>query len=132
MKIPLSKLEPWSPLMRHCWIGLDSPVTREEIRLAVSTDDLRCEPVPVYDWSKPPIPRIEHVRRVAYFVVYATQEPIELDVGVPELGWYPSWIIEDGNHRLAAAFFRGDKEINASVSGSIAHAKELLGIEISC
>ncbi|KSQ21817.1 hypothetical protein APB26_32740 [Pseudomonas aeruginosa] len=57
-------------------------------------------------------------------------DPIAIDVGVPVLGyWGPSWMITDGNHRLAAAIYRGDTTISALVDGQMDHAFELFGVD---
>lgn len=72
----------------------------------------------------------DHDGRIAYLVVHAAKDPIEIDVGVPELGCHPAWLVEDGNHRLAAAIYKGQDEIHANVSGSVGYAKELLDADI--
>lgn len=46
------------------------------------------------------------------------------------MGVHVDWIIRDGNHRLAAAFYRGDSTIRANVSGSQEYASELFGTAI--
>ena len=43
--------------------------------------------------------------------------------------WIVEWIVEDGNHRLAAAFYREDDRIEVSIGGDIDYAEEVLGIE---
>jgi hypothetical protein len=48
-----------------------------------------------------------------------------IDVGVPSMGCCPSWIIDDGNHRLAAAFFCHYEWIEALLSGSTDRMREL-------
>lgn len=58
-----------------------------------------------------------HVERVAWLVVYGWDDPIEIDVGVPSLGCFPDWIVQDGNHRLAAAIYLGRRTILASCGG---------------
>jgi hypothetical protein len=58
-----------------------------------------------------------HIERVAWLVVYGWEDPIEIDVGVPFLGCFPEWIVQDGNHRLAAAIYLGRKTILASCGG---------------
>lgn len=68
-----------------------------------------------------------HLRCIAHYVVKGWTEPIEIDVGVPALGCYVDWPIQDGNHRLAAAIYRGDKEILAGLSGDLNYIEELFG-----
>lgn len=69
-----------------------------------------------------------HIQRIAYFVVHGWNDLIDIDVGVPSLGYVPEWIIQDGNHRCAAAIIRGDQTIKASFSGDIKYCFELLNI----
>jgi len=52
-------------------------------------------------------------------VVNPSPEPIWIDVGCEALGLYVSWIIQDGNHRLAAALYRGDTTIRVSAGGDM-------------
>lgn len=59
----------------------------------------------------------DHAARIAYLVVHPSEEPIEVDFGIPALNCYVDWPITDGNHRLAAAIIRGDKSILADVAG---------------
>ncbi|MFK4706143.1 hypothetical protein ABIC83_002982 [Roseateles asaccharophilus] len=69
-----------------------------------------------------------HACRVAYLAVNGWSDPIHLDVGVPSLGCNVDWLIEDGNHRTAAALARGDDFIESIISGSHRHSFELLGV----
>lgn len=61
---------------------------------------------------------LDHAARIAWLVVNGWEDPIELDFGIPSLGysWYP---LLDGHHRLAAAIFRQDPWIPANCSGSM-------------
>jgi hypothetical protein len=70
-----------------------------------------------------------HASRIAFLVKNGWQDLIEIDIGVPSLGCWVDWPVLDGNHRLAAASLRGDAEILASVSGSLAYAVELFGVD---
>ena len=60
---------------------------------------------------------VYNIRRIAYFIKRMPIDPIELDVGIPALGFYPNSVICDGWHRVYAAILRRDKYINASVTG---------------
>lgn len=121
MKLPLSKLEPWNPFENVVWgMDLDRPITREEIAEAIEARDFMTAP----DWSPDdflPVPRRDHVARVAYLVVHGWDDAIEFEV-CPQGGWP----IYDGNHRLAAAFYRGAAEIEVDVGGFLDYAAELL------
>lgn len=66
-----------------------------------------------------------HARRVAYLVVNPSCVPIIIDVGIPEMGFRPPYLIFDGCHRLAAAIHADHKEIAVSYSGSTAVFKQM-------
>ncbi len=72
----------------------------------------------------------DHPARIAFFVINPSHDAIEIDVGVPSIGAV-DWIIQDGNHRLAAAIYRGDKHIACSVSGCVHLAMEMFGVDVS-
>ena len=63
--------------------------------------------------------RQQHVQRVAWLVVNGWDDAISVDVGVPSLGYYVEWLVVDGNHRLAAAIYRGDLGILTSPAGDM-------------
>lgn len=100
------------------WYG--SPVTHRRIKNAIEKRRFVDSP-----GTK------DHAARIAYFVENPPEDAIEIDVGVPSMGFYPEWIINDGNHRLAAAIFSGQKHILADVSWSIDYAFELFGVDIA-
>lgn len=95
------------------------PVDMADVKLALSQRRLAAEPG-----------SDDHAARIAYLVENPATDPIAIDVGVPALGyWGPSWMITDGNHRLAAAIYRGDATILALVDGQMDHAFELFGVD---
>jgi hypothetical protein len=51
------------------------------------------------------------------------------DLGVPGLTGADHWAIGDGNHRFAAALYRGDERIVADITGEERRIVELLGGE---
>lgn len=57
-----------------------------------------------------------HAARIAYLIDHSDDEPIELDVGCPSLG-YHSVILYDGNHRLVAKKLQGKETIEVKWSG---------------
>lgn len=59
-----------------------------------------------------------HVARIAYLVAHGWNEPIEVDAGWRQIEYEPVNPVIDGNHRLAAAIYRGDETIIAYVGGS--------------
>ncbi len=68
-----------------------------------------------------------HAKRVAHFVLNDWDGTIEVDIGVPSLRAYSDWPVQDGNHRLAAAIFKGTKKVPIAFSGSIAYAEKIFG-----
>ena len=66
----------------------------------------------------------DHAARIAYLCKNQDFTPIEIDVGIPSIG-YHNQILSDGNHRFAASIIRGDKTILASVAGETSFAKHL-------
>lgn len=69
-----------------------------------------------------------HCQRIAYLVLNKAEDPIEIDVGCPSLGFFNHHFICDGHHRLAAAIIRKDETIRASISGEVDYARELLHV----
>jgi hypothetical protein len=59
----------------------------------------------------------DHAARVAFLVANPTDDPVCIDVGIPSLGHY-CLCIEDGNHRLAAAYVSGKDTISLTYSGA--------------
>ena len=60
-----------------------------------------------------------HSKRVAYLVINPSNRPIQIDVGVPSLGFEPRYLVYDGNHRIAAAIYRRDEWLAVDYSGSV-------------
>lgn len=71
----------------------------------------------------------EHAARIAYLAQYGWDDALEVDVGIPSMGCHVNWAVTDGNHRLAAAAFRGDADILASVGGCLDTAFKLFGVD---
>lgn len=110
------------PIRDNCW-GLDCPITQKDVETAVNTNILLEPKVTLINRD---IRKIDHIARIAWFVVNGWNDPIDIDVGVPSLGCYPKWPLEDGNHRLAAAIIRGDRVIPAYMSGSVNEIQKFL------
>jgi len=45
------------------------------------------------------------------------------------MGCHVDWLVVDGNHRFAAAIYRGDEWILADVAGELDYAFELFGVD---
>lgn len=108
------------------WVGMGSPLTRAEVQKALDGGRLTSDPVGAgWDIAEDVDLRRRHAERVAYLVVHGWDDPIDID---PFPG---DWPIQDGNHRLAAAFFREDTDIDASFWGDLEMIRETFGDEIT-
>lgn len=117
-----------------CWIDLDAPLQVQDVVKALDEGREDCQaPFPLWtqlsQHSQPQLRRM-HASKVAWFARHGFLQPIHVDVGVPSLGYYRSWLVEDGNHRLAAAVVRHtllgeDPWLPLAISGSVEHAREL-------
>lgn len=125
--VPLEKLLPWCPFNQEVWAGMTRPLTREEVQVAIDQEAFIRRPLPERVATRI---RRRHVGRVAFLAVQGWGDPIEVDVGVPSLGCHVGWPIADGNHRVAAAFFRGDPTIQVGVSGSLDYFQELFEVTL--
>lgn len=75
-------------------------------------------------------PAIRHIGRIRYLAQHGWSDPIEIDVGIPVLGYPgPHWPLTDGNHRVAAATVRKDPMILVDISGQVDYAARLLGVD---
>lgn len=72
----------------------------------------------------------DHAGRIAFLVENPANDAIEVDVGIPALGYQPPWMVTDGNHRLAAAIFAGRAFIPADIGGQIDYAEQIFSIII--
>lgn len=117
----LSKvLKEWDidPFQSAIWPDLTSPVTREEIAEAIASGAfLLGGDVPSERLGE--ANRAYHIRRIAWLAVNGWDDPIDADFGIPVLNYYPDWPILDGNHRLAAALYRGDETILVDPAGQV-------------
>lgn len=112
----LSRLS--NPFSGVCWSDLDVAITREEVSSALGR--------PLEPESGEVKSRDDHARRIAWFVINGFRDPILVDIGVPTYrGFRHVWDICDGNHRFAAAIYRGDEVIRADFTGSLDYANDL-------
>ena len=97
-------------------------VRKKDVQMAITAGLLESAPYCMAledDWDHQ-----THVQRIAWLVANGWSDPIEVDVGIPVLGFHVNWPVTDGNHRLAAAIYRGDERILASVSGQVSYIEE--------
>lgn len=120
IKLPLDRVvSKFDPYRESPWAH--SAVSRNEISKAIA--DGRFQPEPTKHTRK------RNIERIAWLAINGWNDAIEIDVGVPECcGWLREELW-DGWHRLAAAIYRQDETILASVCGSLEYAKELFGVD---
>ena len=70
-----------------------------------------------------------HAARIAYLVKNGWKDAIEVDVGVPVMGYHVHWLVTDGNHRLAAAIFLGMEPTEVFVAAKLHYARRVLGVD---
>jgi hypothetical protein len=136
--IPVHRLKGvCNPFVQCVWTNTcKTPITRLEVEVAIRRSNLQAKPYR----AKPKLTDVQlagiftrawHVQRVAYLVVNGWEDPIHIDVGVPEFSPLLAghWYVPDGNHRVAAAIYRGDSTILAKVDGSLRKAGILFGVD---
>lgn len=110
-----------NPFETLIW-GTKTPIYYKDVKWAVINNKVLSTPYSSQqNWSKR-----KHVERIAYFVLHPEPSPIEIDVGIPSMGYYPEWVVLDGNHRLAAAIYSRCEFIKAYCSGEEEVIEELL------
>jgi hypothetical protein len=113
------------PFFNPPWEGVAS-LTVEGVKQAMV--DGFFEKKPYSAARRPEIWTVEdHIARIAHLAVHGWDDPIDLDVGIPSLGAWVSWMVQDGNHRLAAAIVRDDSFIRSTFSGSYEYMSSLFG-----
>lgn len=119
--IPTDVLGPFCAFARTVWIGLESPIEFADVDLALRTRALVAhhythalgtglEHECVLAGHDGPARRW-HAGRIAWLVENPSPEPVWVEIHGRDVG------LEDGNHRLAAAVFRGDPDIACRVWG---------------
>lgn len=124
--VPLDVLKKYcDPL--GCWHDIDKPITKKEVLEALKIGNVELTDTSFVfskeiDLKKA---RENHIKKIAYFVENEPKEPLQLDVGLPDMGCYVDYILQDGNHRFAGSIIKQREFINCSISGSENYIKEL-------
>jgi hypothetical protein len=122
-----------NPFEETAWVDLSNHLTLKEVdQVLVKGQEKLWPPFCFNDWvglSSLAIRR-RHLQKVAWFVKHGFQAPISLDVGIPSMGYCPSWLIDDGNHRFTAAAYRRltlkeDPILPCHIGGSLDHFKKM-------
>ena len=128
---------PVSALMKYCnpfqcWQELERSITKKEIRDCLKNGGEALVETPlalVLSFSDDAIDaallRTNHIKKIAYFAKNEPTQAIQVDVGLPEMGCFVSYFIEDGNHRFAGSIVAGRETIACSIAGSVENIKEL-------
>ena len=120
--IPVAKLQRhWSVLSEDgepdVW---GTKVTVEKVKICI--ENFRFEPRSYQ--SALTDDTYDHAARIAHLCVNRDFTPIEIDVGIPSLGYF-NFDLTDGNHRLAASIVNGDATIPSSVAGETNYIEHL-------
>lgn len=67
----------------------------------------------------------QHEERIAFLVIHPSSKPIAVEFPYRD---QESFKIEDGNHRLAAAIFRGDDNIAIQLGGFLNNSVKAIGV----
>lgn len=106
--------------------GHDPRTMRAEVKKCIAEGVYETVPYSTH-WFYTELTR--HAARIAY--LYTQQiEPLELDVGIPSLGYWPEHLLTDGNHRFCAALLRGDVTVPVIFSGSVEEFEQLFDIVV--
>jgi len=122
-KISVNKiLEIKNPFQSLIWVKLNSPLTQEEIFNAIPINpSVSKEMDLIWDIES----REKHAGRILWlYQNWSDNFPIELDFGMPDIGYPATEFITDGHHRLMAAIMLKKEWIYANCSGSIACIQE--------
>lgn len=104
-KISIPKLlSKVNPLKNPPWTAT-KPISSEEILSCIINGDFTD---PIQTKRDNSLSHKDHVKRIAYLVVNKDEKPISL-----RIDGNGSIKCTDGNHRLAAAIYRGDEDIEA-------------------
>lgn len=116
-----------------CWMEQSSPITAKAVRECIKAGQADLCDTPT--WSQiafgqakitPQENRARHIRKIAYFVLNPINDPIDIDVGFQAMGCLPpSHMVQDGNHRLAAAIIKGETTVCARVNGGVEDARQM-------
>lgn len=110
--------------MNNPWTG--RKISFKEISNAIERREFLDKP---YSEANTCWKRKHHINRIAYLAANGWNDSIDIDVGVPHMGYENEWLVTDGNHRLAASIFLNQTHIQATFSGCCDTILEMFGIE---
>ena len=126
ISIPVSVLRNvWDVIENPPWNDWNSslkPVTETDVREAVQQKDWTSRHMHPLKHN-PELMDLDHVRRIAWMVIYPPQDPILIDT-------YMAKLTMDGFHRFYAAIIRGDEMIDVSICGCHSEIAVLFGNDV--
>lgn len=123
---------PLEDILRHVRprsVWLEKEISFHEIKMAIR--QCRYEKTAYresHNYGDERSERAYHAGRIAWLVVEKHDDPIEIDIGFPELGQHPRnglFDMVDGHHRLAAAEIREDQFIRVTYAGQCDRMPEI-------
>lgn len=127
LKLSVAKLRLFADPFEHNPWDYASKLTIELVTKCLYYKTYKQEAYPLLQFEDGEAWTLEdHAKRIAYLVVFGWNDAIEVDVGIPDLGYSPQWPVMDGNHRLAAAIYMDLDVIEAEVSGDCEILSKLL------
>ena len=111
-----------------CWIDIEKEITKKEVLDCLKKNEQALTKtensylVKKVDYE---LARANHIKKIAYFVMNEPSEGLLIDVGIPDLGCYVDYMIDDGNHRFAGSIIAKRKIILCKIIGSEDHIKHL-------
>ena len=126
-ELPLERLSDFNPFDNVPWHDADG-FSMEGVQRALEEETFVTEPysaefaVHKRNWGAK-----RHEARVAYLIKHGFDDPISLQFNTGD-GYSNS--IDDGHHRLSAAFFRQDESVNVELGGWLSASVRAFGIII--
>lgn len=112
-----------NPVRNPPW-GCGQFLRATHVRAAIEAENYITTPLYGVNDADPLI----HAQRIAWLVRTGWEDAIEIDVGIPNMGYIPEWPIVDGNHRLYAALLRRDKTILTTITGDLEYASAMFRV----
>ena len=109
------------------WVEQKEPITKEEVLQCLENGEEELVEHKMYSFNdkvsdkKILENRINHIKKIAYFVKNKPNEPIKIDAIFQGL----SIMLEDGNHRFAANIIKGRETTKSNIMGEEGYIKEL-------
>lgn len=117
LSVDIEDLWHHSCVVNEIWVEQVGPILKHHVSACLETEDFESASYQIMRdklAGDSALARNWHTRRIAYLVRHGWSEPIDIEISRERVGRN---LITDGNHRLAAAIFRGDDTIEAAIHG---------------